>query len=71
MKKQFKWIWPVLWLVICLFGGGGTLFSWMPRTPAMFYGGLAMLTVACACRKACWQWQWASRRVGCVGLSAA
>jgi len=47
MKKQFKWIWPVLWLVICLFGGGGTLFSWMPRTPAMFYGGLAMLTVAC------------------------
>ena len=46
MKKQFKWLWPVLWLVIALFGGGGTLFSWMPRTPGMFYGGLAMLTVA-------------------------
>ena len=46
MKKQFKWIWYALWLIIALVGGGGTLFSWMPRTDAMFYGGCAMLIVA-------------------------
>jgi len=46
MKKKFNWIWYVVWLLICLVGGGGTLFSWMPRTPAMFYGGCAMLVVA-------------------------
>ena len=45
MKKQYKWIWYPIWLLIVLFGGGGTLFSWMPRTPGMFYGGIAMLTV--------------------------
>lgn len=39
MKKQCKWIWYAVWALICLVGGGGTLFSWMPRTPAMFYGG--------------------------------
>ena len=43
MKKQFKWIWYALWLLIALVGGGCTLFSWMPRTPGMFYGGCAML----------------------------
>lgn len=48
MKKQFKWIWYAIWLLICLVGGGCTLFSWMPRTPAMFYGGYAMLVVAVA-----------------------
>ena len=46
MKKKMKWIWPVVWLLICLFGGGGTFFSWMPRTPAMFYGGMTLLAVA-------------------------
>lgn len=46
MKKKFNWIWYVVWLLICLVGGGGTLFSWMPRTPAMFYGGIAMLVVS-------------------------
>ena len=46
MKKGFKWIWYAIWLVICLVGGGGTLFSWMPRTDAMFYGGCVMLIVA-------------------------
>ena len=45
MKKQYKWIWYPIWLMIALFGGGGTLFSWMPRTPGMFYGGIAMLTM--------------------------
>ena len=48
MKKQFKWIWYALWLLIALVGGGGTLFSWMPRTPGMFYGGCAMLVVSVA-----------------------
>ena len=46
MKKQFKWIWYAIWGVITLVGGGGTLFSWMPRTPGMFYGGCAMLAVS-------------------------
>ena len=46
MKKERKWIWYALWLVIILIGGGGTLFSWMPRTDVMFYGGCAMLIVA-------------------------
>ena len=46
MKKQFKWIWYAIWLLICLVGGGGTLFSWMPRTDAMFYGGCAMLVLS-------------------------
>ena len=46
MKKEFKWIWYALWLIIALVGGGGTLFSWMPRTAGMFYGGCAMLIVA-------------------------
>ena len=46
MKKQFKWIWYAIWLLVCLVGGGCTLFSWMPRTPAMFYGGSAMLVLA-------------------------
>ena len=46
MKKKFNWIWYAIWLLICLVGGGGTLFSWMPRTPAMFYGGCAMLTLS-------------------------
>ena len=46
MKKQFKWIWYAIWALICLVGGGGTLFSWMPRTPGMFYGGCAMLVVS-------------------------
>lgn len=46
MKKSFKWIWYALWLLIALVGGGGTLFSWMPRTPGMFYGGIAMLVVS-------------------------
>ena len=48
MKKQFKWIWYALWLLIALVGGGGTLFSWMPRTPGMFYGGIAMLVFSVA-----------------------
>ena len=43
MKKQLKWIWYVLWLLIAAIGGGGTLFSWMPRTDGMFYGGCAIL----------------------------
>ena len=46
MKKNFKWIWYAIWLLAALVGGGGTLFSWMPRTPAMFYGGCAMLILA-------------------------
>ena len=46
MKKQFKWIWYAIWALICLVGGGGALFSWMPRTPALFYGGCAMLVVS-------------------------
>ena len=46
MKKQIKWIWYALWLIIALVGGGGTLFSWMPRTDAMFFGGCAMLIAA-------------------------
>lgn len=46
MKKKFNWIWYAVWLLICLVGGGGTLFSWMPRTPGMFYGGCAMLIVS-------------------------
>ena len=46
MKKQFKWIWYAQWLIIALVGGGGTLFSWMPRTAMMFYGGCAMLILA-------------------------
>ena len=46
MKKQIKWIWYAIWLIIALVGGGGTLFSWMPRTDAMFYGGCAMLVAA-------------------------
>ena len=46
MKKQFKWIWYAIWGVITLVGGGGTLFSWMPRTPGMFYGGCAMLAAS-------------------------
>ena len=46
MKKGFKWIWYAIWLVIVLVGGGGTLFSWMPRTDMMFYGGCAMLIAA-------------------------
>ena len=46
MKKQFKWIWYAVWLLICLVGGGCTLFSWMPRTPGMFYGGCAMLILS-------------------------
>lgn len=45
-KKGFKWIWYAIWLIIALVGGGGTLFSWMPRTDAMFYGGCAMLIVS-------------------------
>ncbi len=48
MKKQFKWIWYALWLLIAAIGGGGTLFSWMPRTDGMFYGGCAMLIVSVA-----------------------
>lgn len=48
MKKQRKWIWYALWAGIVLMGGGGTLFSWMPRTPMMFYGGCAMLVAAVA-----------------------
>ncbi|MBQ5953046.1 MAG: right-handed parallel beta-helix repeat-containing protein [Lachnospiraceae bacterium] len=43
MEKQRKWIWFAVWGIIVLVGGGGTLFSWMPRTPGMFYGGCAML----------------------------
>ena len=46
MKKQFKWIWYAVWLLICLVGGGCTLFSWMPRTPGMFYGGCTMLVLS-------------------------
>ena len=46
MKKKFNWIWYAIWLLICLVGGGGTLFSWMPRTDAMFYGGSAMLVLS-------------------------
>ena len=46
MKKKFNWIWYAVWLLIVLVGGGGTLFSWMPRTPGMFYGGCAMLAVS-------------------------
>ena len=48
MKKKAAWIWFALWGAICLVGGGGTLFSWMPRTPAMFYGGCAMLVISVA-----------------------
>ena len=48
MKKKTNWIWFALWGLICLVGGGGTLFSWMPRTPGMFYGGCAMLVLAVA-----------------------
>ncbi len=46
VKKQFRWIWYAIWGLVCLVGGGGTLFSWMPRTPAMFYGGCAMLVLS-------------------------
>lgn len=46
MKKERKWIWYVLWIILIVVGGGGTLFGWMPRTPAMFYGGCAMLAVS-------------------------
>lgn len=46
MKKKCNWIWYAIWGVIALVGGGGTLFSWMPRTPGMFYGGCAMLAVS-------------------------
>ena len=46
MKKKTNWIWFALWGLICLVGGGGTLFSWMPRTPGMFYGGCAMLVIS-------------------------
>ncbi len=46
MKKQIKWIWPAIWGLIVLAGGGGTLFSWMPRTPGMFYGGCTMLLLS-------------------------
>lgn len=45
MKKQPNCSWYGAWLLIALMGGGGTLFSWMPRTPAMFYGGCALLAV--------------------------
>ena len=46
MKKRTNWIWFALWGLICLVGGGGTLFSWMPRTPGMFWGGCAMLLLS-------------------------
>ena len=46
MKKRVNWIWYAVWGLICLAGGGATLFSWMPRTPAMFYSGIGMMTVA-------------------------
>ncbi len=46
MKKKCNWIWYAVWMLIVLVGGGGTLFSWMPRTDAMFYGGCAMLIVS-------------------------
>ena len=46
MKKQCKWIWYAVWLLICLVGGGGTLFSWMARTDARFYPGCAMLVLS-------------------------
>ena len=46
MKKEKKWIWYVLWLLIAAIGGGGTLFCWMPRTSAMFYGGCAILVLS-------------------------
>lgn len=46
MKKPLKWIWYAIWLLICLVGGGCTLFSWMPRSAGMFYGGCAMLIMS-------------------------
>ena len=46
MKKQFKWIWYAMWLMIVMVGGGGTLFSWMPRTDSMFFGGCAMIILS-------------------------
>lgn len=46
MKKKFSWIWYAIWLLIVLVGGGGTLFSWMPRTDNRFFGGCAMLVAS-------------------------
>ncbi|MBQ5953056.1 MAG: right-handed parallel beta-helix repeat-containing protein [Lachnospiraceae bacterium] len=46
MKNKNCPYWIIACLLLILAGGGGTLFCWMPRTPLLFYGGIALLTLA-------------------------
>ena len=48
MNKERRLLWYLYWVILVLAGGGGTLFCWMPRTPMMFGGGIAMLTISAA-----------------------
>lgn len=54
MKKERRLLWYLYWLLLIPAGGGGTLFCWMPRTPFMFGGGIAMLTISAAITIAFW-----------------
>lgn len=48
MKKQCKWIWYALWLVMAAASCAGTPFCWMPRKAVMFYSAIALMTLCAA-----------------------